>query len=801
VDRAALPWPLETPAPADGAALDGTAAWLAGCWSEQLGPTTLPGESDFFALGGTSIAAAKLVSVLRARFPSVAVADLYEYRQLEQLAQRLEDLGERRQVPIEETGPPAGSLLGRARQSLGVLVILAATAPAWLVAIFAYNDLFGVGLQVAWPVLVVLYMLLVSPPGRTLIVVVARRLLLGDLKPGRYPRYGWTACRVWFVDRLGETLHVSRLGGTPWAPRLARLLGAQVCGGARLGTLPSPAALVSIGEGATIEGDVDMHGYWVQGRDLVVGAIEVGPGARIGTRTILMPGAQIGAGAEIEPGSVITTAIAPGERWAGSPARFVGTAGGAWPSEAPPTPPHGRLWKAMFAGGLFGIGAMTVVAAVPALVLLEYCNPFASSPLGTAEALLLGAAPLAATFMLGDALLGALAFRLVSRAVKPGWHADTGAVAWALWLGEQIMENSQVLLFPLFATVYTGPWLRLHGLSVGARTEVSTAQGLNRLVTLGSTTFVADAPMFATARSHHGWIKVEPIEVGDRTFIGNGALLTGGATVGDDCLIGIESTAPMQAPHGTSWLGGPPIELPRIPERPDPARTTSPSRRLVLARGAVELVRILLPTTVSIILSVLVFEALEAVGSAVGVLAMVAVSPFALLAAGLGAVAFTVALKWLIIGRYRPGDHPLWSLFVWLDEIVNSCQEQLAGEWLMNKALGTALMPAYLRALGADIGRGVWCETLAITEFDVVRVGDGCAINRGACLETHLFHDRLMRIGPNDLGNGSTLGPHSATLPDTTLGAGCVVGARSVVLRGEDIPGGTSWHGVPVVAV
>jgi acetyltransferase-like isoleucine patch superfamily enzyme len=36
-------------------------------------------------------------------------------------------------------------------------------------------------------------------------------------------------------------------------------------------------------------------------------------------------------------------------------------------------------------------------------------------------------------------------------------------------------------------------------------------------------------------------------------------------------------------------------------------------------------------------------------------------------------------------------------------------------------------------------------------------------------------------------------------LPDTTVGDGCVVGGRSIVMRGESLPPGTRWHGAPVV--
>jgi len=82
----------------------------------------------------------------------------------------------------------------------------------------------------------------------------------------------------------------------------------------------------------------------------------------------------------------------------------------------------------------------------------------------------------------------------------------------------------------------------------------------------------------------------------------------------------------------------------------------------------------------------------------------------------------------------------------------------------------------------------------------MVDLEDGCVVNRAGLVETHLFHDRLMRIGPAKLGQASTLGPISAMLPASTIGENCSVGARSVVMRGEQLPPHTRWHGAPVVA-
>jgi len=391
--------------------------------------------------------------------------------------------------------------------------------------------------------------------------------------------------------------------------------------------------------------------------------------------------------------------------------------------------------------------------------------------------------------------------RLVSPLVRAGWHPDNGAAGWALWFTESLMSTARTILFPLYSSIYTRPWLRLAGIRVGKRTEVSTAVGLNRLASFGETSFAADDVVFAGARARGGWLHVAPIEVGSRSFLGNGAILQAGTTLGDDSLVGALTTAPHRSVNRTSWLGSPPLELPRVPDRLDPARTTNPPRRLVLARGAMELIRLLLPGSISAALGLLVFWSLDTLGSSAGLWSMVAAAPFALLAAGVVAVLVTVAVKWTVIGRYRAGEHPLWSFFVWRDEIVNTCQEQLAGEWLLGSAMATPVMSWYLRLMGADVGRDVWCETLTITEFELAHLGDGCVINRHAVVETHLFHDRLMRIGPATLGTGSTLGPSSAMLPETTIGAGCAVGGRSIVMRGEELPAHTRWHGAPVVAV
>jgi non-ribosomal peptide synthetase-like protein len=626
-------------------------------------------------------------------------------------------------------------------------------------------------------------------------------VLLSGLKPGRYPRHGSLTMRIWFLERLGELLRSESLSGSPFAARIARLAGHSVGKGARLGTLPPPASLVSIGEGATVESLVDMHGWWIEGDELVVGEVRIGAGAYVGARTLLAPGAEIGAGAEIEAGSTVSGSVPAGERWVGSPARRAGFAGESWPAAPPRRPRARRSWKAMFIVGLGLQSIVPVLAAGPGLLLLLVLSGAARSDGAVATVLITQAPLFAASFLLSYALLVALLVRAVGRLVRPGWHPADGATGWALWLGDGLLRAARGVLFPLHSSMYVGAWLRLAGIPVGRRAEISTAVGLSRLTSLEEASFAADDAGLVPARAHGGWLHVAAIQIGKGTFLGNSAVLPGGCRLGEGCLVGVLSTAPREASDGTSWLGSPALELPRVPEPVDPARTINPPSRLVLQRGALELIRILLPATTSVALASVVFLSLEAIGHSYGVLAMALMAPFVLLAAGLAATALTVAAKRLIMGRYRPGEHPLWSSFVGRDEILNSLQDQLAGTWLLKMSVATPLLCVYLRAMGAKVGRDVWCEGLTITEFDVVKLGDGSVVNRYATVQTHLFHDRLMQIGRVTLEPGSSLGPASAALPDSIIGAGTRVGGRSVVLRGEELPPGTSWQGAPVVSV
>jgi non-ribosomal peptide synthetase-like protein len=162
------------------------------------------------------------------------------------------------------------------------------------------------------------------------------------------------------------------------------------------------------------------------------------------------------------------------------------------------------------------------------------------------------------------------------------------------------------------------------------------------------------------------------------------------------------------------------------------------------------------------------------------------------------AALLTVAAKWLLVGRLRPGAHPLWSSFVWRNELADTFVEVVAAPWFARAVAGTPLLNVWFRLMGATIGRGVWCETYWLPETDLVELGDGATVNQGSVVQTHLFHDRMLSMDRVTIKRGATLGPNSVILPAATLGRHATVGPVSLVMRGESVPDKTVWIGNPI---
>ncbi|WSL80535.1 amino acid adenylation domain-containing protein [Kitasatospora sp. NBC_01266] len=795
VDRNALPWPLDLPDSGPTEQLYGTEAWLAEQWSEILGVPVTSARDDFFAIGGGSLAAARLTTLLRTRYPAAAVLDIYQQPVLRKLARHLvrsaQGDGAERTIALT---PRRAQLL----QLLLLLPLFTVVGLRWTVALLALGNLlhwFGAypwAPGASWWLVGAGAALLFSPPGRLAIAAGGARLLLRGLTPGSYPRGGSTHLRLWAAERLAEASGATELAGS-WLVRYGRALGSKIHSEVDLHSLPPITGLLKLGPGAAIEAEVDLSGYWLDGDRLEVGTVKIGSGAVVGTRSTLLPGAKVSKRAEVAPGSAVTGTVPTGQRWGGAPAAKLGRAERAWPKQRPPRRP---LWAAAYGVGGFGLTLLPVLAALPALLL---AGRFIGSQDSLGPALrgaLLAVAPAALVFGLGYAALLVGAVRLLSLGLRAGHHPVHSRQGWQAWTVSQLMDLARETLFPLYAGLVTPLWLRLLGMKVGRRAEVSTVLALPSLTTVGDGAFLADDTLIAPYELGGGWLRIGPAEIGRRAFLGNSGMTAPGRAVPDRGLVGVLSATPKKAKKGSSYLGLPPVKLPRTAEGGDQSLTYDPPTRLLWARGLVELAR-LLPVFCSVALGVLTVAAFCALGSP---WLMAVLSGVLLLLAGALACLVSLAAKWLLVGRFRAVEHPLWSSFVWRNELADTFTEVLAVPWLIGAVPGTPVMTLWLRGLGARIGRGVWCESYWLPEADLVTLGDGVSINRGCVLQTHLFHDRIMRMDTVELRAGATLGPGGIVLPGSTIGARSTLGPASLVMRAESVPADTRWLGNPIEA-
>ncbi|WP_410640851.1 Pls/PosA family non-ribosomal peptide synthetase [Amycolatopsis sp. lyj-346] len=798
VDRNALPWPLST---VEASGLTPTETWLAEGWAEILGVSVDSPKADFFTHGGGSLTAAQVVARIRTRHPQVSVADIYAHPKLGAMAAVLDALSgqatERRD--IAPTKRRAGVI-----QTLLMVPLMGLAGLRWATLAAALSNVlallgFAWAPTLSWAWIGLAWVVLFSPAGRIAIAAGGARVLLSGVRPGTYPRGGSVHLRLWTAEKLAEFSGADSIAGASWMTTYAKALGARIGKDVDLHSPPPVTGFLKLGRGAAIEPEVDLTGHWVDGDVVHIGKVRVGAEARVGARSTLFPGVRIGKGAEIAAGSTVSGAVPAGQRWAGSPAARVAKDERdalKWPSSRPP---RSHFWATVYGVTSLALGFLPGVAALAGVAVLGYAIAGAPTLLEAFTQALIFVPVATAAYFLAYLLLVLIGVRALSLGMVEGYHPVHGRVAWQVWATERLMSMAREGLFPLYASLFTPVWLRLLGAKVGRNVEVSTVLALPKMTKVDSGAFLADDTMVATYELGHGWLHVAPARIGKQAFLGNSGMTAPGRSVPKRGLVGVLSSTPLKAKKGSSYLGMPPLPVRRAIGDADTSRTYTPALHLKAARSLVELCRII-PVMCGVALTVVVAFGLLWTATAFGFGVAALLAGPALLAAGIVAALTATVMKWLLVGKFREVDHPLWSSFVWRNELADTFVEALAVPWLIGSVGGTPLLSAWLRTMGVKIGRGVWLETYWLPEADLVSLGDGATINRGCVVQTHLFHDRIMSMSRVTLGEGATLGPHGIVLPGAGIGARTTVGPGSLVTRGDEVPADTRWLGNPISA-
>jgi len=153
-----------------------------------------------------------------------------------------------------------------------------------------------------------------------------------------------------------------------------------------------------------------------------------------------------------------------------------------------------------------------------------------------------------------------------------------------------------------------------------------------------------------------------------------------------------------------------------------------------------------------------------------------------------------VAAKWVLIGRFRPGEIRIWSLAYFRFWLVKTLMRTSP----LSLMAGSPLTTFYLRAMGAKVGRNVTIMTKRVPVCtDLLTIGEGTVIRKDVIATGYRAHGGVIQFGAVTLGRDVLVGEGSILDINTSMGDGSQLGHRSSLYAGQAVPGDERWHGTP----
>ena len=296
-------------------------------------------------------------------------------------------------------------------------------------------------------------------------------------------------------------------------------------------------------------------------------------------------------------------------------------------------------------------------------------------------------------------------------------------------------------------------------------------------------------------RLAHGYVTYARTVYEQEVFLGNHAVIEAGTNVRKGVLFGVCTVAPAEMSSGTSWFGTPTFELPnREIVVVDESLTHRPGVIRIVNRLFWETFRFALP--------------------AVGIVFLLAWLRFA---SPEDEVFFTerprqwgFGVSWTgtrkcvdgfhpqmgALGRVKPGQHGLWSCWCSRWDFVYVCWGVFARP-ILSALEGTQLLNLILRSFGVSIGKRVFLGSgfAQVVDPDMLNFGDNSTVM--TLFQAHSFEDRVLKIAPVFIEQGSSVGEGTVMLYGARIGTGSIVGEQSVVMKNERLSAATIFAGAP----
>ena len=772
--------------------------------AKNIGRDDISMDDNFFdALGGHSLLAAIVTSEMREHkmFENMSVVDIYKYPVLSDLACALE-----KKEPVRESNPKkerdvhVPSALSYYTcsffQGLSMIFLILLFGMEWMGPFFVYSYYYQAELGVADSLVFMLAMYFALLPVLSLFAIGFKWAVIGRIKPGKYKLWGMYYFRFWIVDKVINICPITYFTGTSLMNVFLRSVGAKIGKNTYINTSAiSVYDLLKIGDNVSVCTDTHMRGYHIADGYLHIGSIELEDDAFVGTRCCLSHNTKMEQNSSLEDLTLIPEGalIPKNENWGGSPAVKIGLN---------QKQENQRLWSfrnsVLFFISIFLIPLITMLAYFPGMMLithLDYVSEsyhflWATIGVGVSFVILL------------TVIITALKWILLGN-IKDGKYPVDSIFYYKKWFFDQLMKLSLQVIGTLYTTLYLQFWFKMLGVKMGKRVEISTVEFISPdLLVTGDECFLADSVSVGASHVRNGFITIAKTYIGNRTFVGNSAVISPDTRLGNNVLVGVLSKMSkdnLPAADGTSWFGSPAVYLPKRDVNKDFSVETTyqPSRKLFALRYFIEFFRVVLPTTFFITCAVLITNVVSYMQVNKELNELVFVFPFLYLAVAVFGTILTALLKWIIIGKYKPSKKPLWSNYVWRNELVTGLYENFLVLFFLNLLTGTPFIKYPLRLLGCEIGKRVCLFTTQITEFDLIKIGDDSALNDNCTLQTHLFEDRVMKMSFVDIGKNCSVGGMSVVLYDSKMEERSALEPLSVLMKSETLPANAVFVGAP----
>jgi non-ribosomal peptide synthetase-like protein len=240
----------------------------------------------------------------------------------------------------------------------------------------------------------------------------------------------------------------------------------------------------------------------------------------------------------------------------------------------------------------------------------------------------------------------------------------------------------------------------------------------------------------------------------------------------------------------TALRGDPPVAV----ESPAPTSVEVPKRAgtpQVVLCGALQLLIFL---TYSYLAALVIAQGYEWISAGAGVLDIYLRSVVSGCAVFLFLFTVPILAKWILIGRWKPGQIRIWSLAYVRFWIVKT----LVRRNPIVMFTGSPLFTLYLRALGAKIGRGVVIFSTHVPICtDLLSIGDDTVIRKDSFINGYRAHAGFIQVGPITIGKNAVISEATVIDIDTSMGDGTQLGHTSSLHSGQTVPDGQRWHGTP----